>query len=133
MTFSGNIFWQFKKMWFSKLHFTCPDENVFRFVYFEKDNFINALGLRSKSHRKIDGISCALLSKLHWKSFLMIIVFDKFNSIYMFFVLWQKTYWTFDQTFLAVLSKYTSRCPEELFKCGFSWTFLFFISFQTLS
>ena len=101
LTFSGKFFDFPKKLCLSKLQFTCPNENVFGFVFFGKGNVIIALKLRSKSHRNFDWIFCAWLSKLHSKSseeFCDKICFWS-KELYKFFVLWHKTYRTFDGFF----------------------------------
>ena len=66
-----------------------------------KINSINLLRLRSKSHRILDGFFCAWLSRLHSKS-LEVFCDDIcfwWKQLYQFFVLWHKTYRTFDGFF----------------------------------
>ena len=101
LTFSGKFFDFPKKLCLSKMQFTSPNENVFGFFFFGKGNVIIALKLRSKSHRTLDWIFCAWLSKLHSKSleeFRDNICFWS-KELFKFIVLWHKTYRIFDGFF----------------------------------
>ena len=86
------------------------------------------LGEIVKNSFKVSGWLCwaILLEKVP-----VLQLLSDFQRSITFCLSWQKNYWTLDESFHAVLSQYTSRCPAEPFEDEDFWSFLvlFFFNF----
>ena len=86
--------------------------------------------------QKVIGIStesfadgCQICIQRVWKKFLMIFVFDKINS--KFFVLWHKTYWTFDGQFSQFCPNTLLRVQSNGLRMGFSEIYFVFYTISS--
>ena len=133
--FQRKFFWLSKKGVPVEIAFYLSQWKCFWIYSLWKINSIILLRLRSESHRNFDWIFCAWLSKLPSKSleeFCDDICFWS-KELYPFFVLWHKTYRTFDGFFFQFRPNTLLSVDGNCLRMVFFDVFLDSISFWTLS